>query len=139
MINKKNINFIALMKNMKKNITLSIFFPLFFILNISYAQNQSVGLFTNELGSLNGYTLFTPNENTYLIDNCGRLVHSWQSTYNSGKSVYLLENGDLLRTCYVQNNIFSGGGSGGRIEKRSWDNTLLWSYNFSNSNLVKIE
>lgn len=122
------------MKNMKKNITLSIFFPLFFILNTSYAQNQSVGLFTNELGSLNGYTLFTPNENTYLIDNCGRLVHSWQSTYNSGKSVYLLENGDLLRTCYVQNNIFSGGGSGGRIEKRSWDNTLLWSYNFSNSN-----
>ena len=51
-----------------------------------------------------------------------------------GNAAYLLENGTLLRTCRIQNTVFSGGGSGGRVEKRDWDNTLLWSYDFSDNN-----
>ena len=113
---------------MKNIIFVLIFYPIFF-----FGQNQTVGLFQYDTGSFDGYTLFSPNKTTYLIDNCGRVVHSWQSTYNTGKSVYLLEDGSLLRTCYITNSIFSGGGSGGRIEKKDWNNNLLWSYNFSNN------
>jgi len=50
-----------------------------------------------------------------------------------GLSVYLLEDGSLLRTCRISNSIFSGGGSGGRVEKKDWNNNLLWSYDFSSS------
>ncbi len=113
---------------MKKIFILLIICPLFI-----FGQNQTVGLFQYDIGSSDGYTLFSPNKNTYLIDNCGKRVHSWQSNYNSGKSVYLLEDGSLLRTCYITNSIFSGGGSGGRIERNDWNNNLLWSYDFSNT------
>ena len=113
---------------MKNTFILIFFFP-FFI----FGQNQTVGLFQYDAGSYDGYTLFSPSENTYLIDNCGRLVHSWQSTYPPGLSVYLLEDGSLLRTCRISNSIFSGGGSGGRVEKKDWNNNLLWSYDFSSS------
>jgi hypothetical protein len=113
---------------MKNTFILILFFPL-----LIFGQNQTVGLFQYETDSYDGYTLFSPDKNTYLIDNCGKLVHSWQSNYNTGKSVYLLEDGSLLRTCYITNSIFTGGGSGGRIEKKDWNNNLLWSYDFSNT------
>ena len=98
-----------------------------------FCQNQTVGLFQYDSSAYDGYTLFSPNESTYLIDNCGRLIHMWVSAYKPGSSVYLLEDGNLLRTCRIQSNVFSGGGSGGRIEKIAWDNTMIWSYDFSDS------
>jgi len=93
-----------------------------------------MGLFQYDQGSIDGYTLFSPNQETYLIDNCGKLIHSWQSNYMPGNSVYLLENGDLIRTCKTTSSVFSGGGIGGRVEKYDWNNNLLWSYNFSDNN-----
>ena len=65
-------------------------------------QNQTVGLFKYEPGTFTGYTLFSSGNNTYLIDNCGRRINTWSSLYKPGLSVYLLENGDLLRTCRIQ-------------------------------------
>ncbi|MBE50857.1 MAG: hypothetical protein CMP51_04115 [Flavobacteriales bacterium] len=97
------------------------------------SQIQTVGLFHKDSMVSDGYILFSPNNNTYLIDNCGRKIHEWNSNYKPGSSVYLLEDGSLLRTCRMQSTIFTGGGSGGRVEKYSWDNSLLWSYNFSDS------
>ena len=74
----------------KKILLFFIFLPF-----IAFSQNQTVGLFQYDIGSFDGYTLFSPDEGTYLIDNCGKLVHSWQSNYKSGLSVYLLEDGSL--------------------------------------------
>jgi len=97
---------------------------------------QTVGLFVNEEGSYNGYTLFAPLQyrTTYLIDNEGRLVQSWDSTYTPGNSVYLLENGNLLRTATPPrgpNARFGTGGAGGRIEEFTWDGTLVWEFEYS--------
>ena len=99
---------------MKKKIFLFVFLLPFLL----FSQNQTVGLFQYDSTSYDGYTLFSPDEGTYLIDNCGKLVHSWQSTYKPGLSVYLLEDGSLLRACRIQNTVFSGGGSGGNSNKR---------------------
>jgi len=88
---------------------------------------QTVGLFQNSPEAYNGYTLFSNNETTYLIDNCGDVVHTWQSNYFPGNALYLLENGNLLRTARIP-GAFSGGGIGGRIELFSWEGSLLWSY-----------
>ena len=106
----------------------------FLVVCFMQAQNQTVGLFQYDAASLDGYTLFSPNEYTYLIDNCGKEINTWQSTYKSGNSAYLLEDGTLLRACRIQSIFFSGGGSGGRVEQRDGDNNLLWSYNFSDNN-----
>jgi hypothetical protein len=97
---------------------------------------QTVGLFVNEEGSYDGYTLFAPLQyrTTYLIDNEGRLVQSWDSAYTPGNSVYLLENGNLLRTATLPRGpdaTFGTGGAGGRVEEFTWDGTLVWEFEYS--------
>ncbi len=100
-------------------------------------QTRTVGLFVNDTAKAwKGYTLFAPKQNTmtYLIDNQGRIVHQWTaSTYAPGQSVYLLEDGHLLRTCMTRTQLNAGGGEGGRIEEYDWNDTLVWSLDFSTS------
>ena len=78
----------------------------------------------------NGYTLFAPlgSTTTYLINNSGEIVHTWDSDYNLGLSVYLLENGNLLRTAYEGGG---GDGAGGRVQEIEWDGTVIWGYDCS--------
>ena len=97
---------------------------------------QTVGLFLNTSASYNGYTLFAPmgSTKTYLINNCGEKVHTWASIYRPGLSVYLLENGTLLRTANVNNTTFSPtGGVGGKIEMIDWNSNVIWSYTISSN------
>ena len=104
----------------------------------AFGQTRTLGLFINDtVNAFKGYTLFAPKHNTmtYLIDNEGRKCHEWSaSTYNPGQSVYLLENGDLLRTCQVMGSLGSGGGEGGRIEEYDWEDNLVWQFDFSTDN-----
>lgn len=83
----------------------------------------------------NGYTLIAPltSKNTYLIDMEGYIVNRWTSEYTPNNSVYLLEDGSLLRTEKTGNNpVFSGDrGHGGRIAKYSFDGQLTWAWNYS--------
>ncbi len=91
---------------------------------------QTVGLFSNQPSSYNGYTLFNSlgSTNTYLIDNCGTKVYEWNSNFKPAASVYLLENGNLLRTNQFQNTTFSFGGTGGGIEILDPNSNVIWSY-----------
>jgi len=93
---------------------------------------QTVGLFTNLPGVQPGYTLFSPMQanTTYLINNSGQFVHQWTTTYNPGRSEYLMPNGHLLRTCSLgfAALLNTGGGEGGRVEERDWQNNLVWCY-----------
>jgi hypothetical protein len=97
---------------------------------------QTVGLFLNDEASFEGYTLFNQlqSDTTYLIDNAGKQVHSWQSSFPPGLSAYLLPDGHLLRTARFApgGSPFNGGGTGGRVEEFAWDGTVLWDYVYSN-------
>lgn len=103
-------------------------------LNISA---QTVGIISNQTAAFNGLTLFSPNSSTqtYLVNNCGEIVNQWTSNYTPGASVYLLENGNLLRTGKIANADITFGGVGGKVELFDWDNNLLWEYTYS-SNLI---
>lgn len=78
-----------------------------------------------------GYILYSPllSTKTFLIDKKGRVVHTWTSDFGPGASVYLLENGNLLR-CARQPKVqtFRGGGHGGRIQEFTWDGKLIWDW-----------
>lgn len=80
-----------------------------------------------------GYTLFAPiaSTMTYLIDNEGYIINSWESNTRPGQSVYLLENGNLLRTGIVPSEIFGAGGVGGLVEIYTWDGQLEWSFEYA--------
>jgi len=100
----------------------------------SLAATRTVGVMINDSRAFDGYTLFAPKQNTmtYLIDNEGRIVNQWTgSKYPPGQSVYLLENGHLLRSCMTKGQLSSGGGEGGRIEEYDWEGNLVWELDFS--------
>jgi hypothetical protein len=103
--------------------------------NDGYTGTRTVGLFINNKDKVyNGYTLFSPKQNTmtYLINNEGRVVNKWTaSKYPPGQSAYLLENGDLLRACMTTGKLSSGGGEGGRVEEYDWNGNLVWELDFS--------
>ncbi|MGK0323589.1 MAG: hypothetical protein ACJAR4_001631 [Psychroserpens sp.] len=111
-----------------------IFLVIFSITSTLLGQN-TIGIIRNDLAAYNGYTLFSPNQSTetYLINNCGEVLHQWTSSYTPAASVYLLENGNLLRTGKISNSNITFGGVGGKIELFDWDNNLLWEYTYSSS------
>ncbi|HTL80978.1 MAG TPA: aryl-sulfate sulfotransferase [Bacteroidia bacterium] len=118
---------------------LTRFYSAFLILLLTcafaIAQNPTVGLIQHSGGEDNGYVLFAPvsDSTTYLIDKCGKLVHTWSSTYRPGQAVYLLPNGTLLRTGNLNNSNFVSGGTGGEIEELDWNSNVLWSYAVSDT------
>jgi len=79
-----------------------------------------------------GYNLFAPmgSATTYLMDNDGNTVHSWTSDYRPGVSVYLLEDGTLLRTASTGDTTFNAGGAGGRVERFDWDGARQWKFEY---------
>jgi hypothetical protein len=102
------------------------------------ALQQTVGLFLDDSAAQSGYTLFAPMhyKTTYLINDSGQLCHSWQSNWEPGRSVALLENGHLLHDCFqapAYNPFFPGGGEGGRVEEYDWDGSLVWAFNYCDS------
>ena len=115
-----------------------VIYILLFLISLSFSlfsQEQTVGVFIYDDDVYEGYTLFSPSKNTYLIDNCGNLINQWTSQYRPGLAVYLLEDGLLLRTNKVNNNnVFSGGGIGGALEKLDWNSNVVWSYQYNSAN-----
>lgn len=95
------------------------------------SATPGTGLILNSEGAMPGYTLFAPLDSTttYLIDTKGEVVHTWESRFVPGQSVYLLPDGSLLRCAREPNyHQFSGGGIGGRVERLAPDGKLLWEY-----------
>jgi hypothetical protein len=84
-------------------------------------------------GDARGYILFAPlrSSTTYLIDFDGNVVHTWPSEYFPGNAVYLLEDGNLLRTGTSRNQVFNAGGAGGILQKIDWEGNVLWEFEYS--------
>jgi len=103
-------------------------------LSASRLSNEYLSM--SHVRPFDGYTLFAPIRSniSYLIDNSGEVIHTWESEYMPGLSVYLLENGSLLRTGRgVDNPTFPAGfGAGGVVQKIDWNGAVVWEYEYSN-------
>jgi len=105
------------------------------ICNANRNDTWTVGLIYCDDRVNEDYTIFAPmsSATTYLIDAHGRMIHSWTSPsgLSPGLSVYMLEDGDLLRTTNIGTaggGAFSGGGIAGKIERLSWDSQVEWEW-----------
>ncbi len=102
-------------------------------------QAQTVGLIYNDERAYPSYTLFAPqfSKTTYLIDIDGQFINSWDSDYLPATAVYLLDNGNMLRSAYVgpgEHPAFHGtGGATGQVQEFDWDGTLVWDFRHANS------
>jgi len=107
-------------------ITRIIFLVIFlFLTSIVIAQSDS----------FEGYTLFNPNgsKTTYLINMDGETAHIWNNNEGGGYSVYLLENGNILRPAQVSGAQLQGGASAGLVQEIEWDGTVAWEFEYSSS------
>lgn len=101
---------------------------------VAGAQN-TVGFQFIQQGVDEGYTLLVPSSytTTYLIDNCGREVNRWTSSYRPGQAAYLKDNGNMVRSANMGGIYFIGGGRGGILEEYNWNGNLIWTYQHGNS------
>jgi hypothetical protein len=98
------------------------------------AQNRTVGLMMQDAKRVSpGYSLLAPKHNgrTYLIDNYGQVINTWDSKYEPGQSAHLLPNGHLLRAAMLPATGMTGGGEGGRLEEYDWDGNLVWEFEYA--------
>lgn len=110
---------------MIKNLLLYTFILLF---TVTAKSQNTVGVILNTDDAESGYTLFTSHTKTFLINNCGEVINQWNSDYIYGNSVYLLENGNLLRAGNTGTTDIFFGGQGGVIEIFNWEGELIWQY-----------
>jgi hypothetical protein len=107
--------------------------PLLLLLALPFpqeAQERPRGLVRHEAAAFGGYTLVAPltEHTTFLIDMQGRVVHRWPGAH-APSSVYLMDDGSVLRCVRIEENpVFQGGGICGRIERVSWDGTVTWAH-----------
>ena len=94
---------------------------------------RQIGVILNTPEAYEGYTLFAPKHytRTYLMDNQGGIINTWDSPYEPGQSVYLLPDGHLLHTSFIKGGGGgTGGGEGGRIEEYDWEGNLVWEFDY---------
>lgn len=92
------------------------------------------GVRVREEGMQPGWTLFSPlkSKAVYLVDEQGELKHSWVTERKPGNSVYLLDDGTLLRATRDGDTAgFSGGGIGGRAQRLGLGGRVLWDVDLS--------
>ncbi len=79
----------------------------------------------------------TFGDDSYLIDNCGRLINKWTGEKPNGLSSALLKDGTLLRA-YKESgsNIFQPSVGGG-LEILSWEGEILWQYKEAGENYIQ--
>lgn len=106
------------------------------LLSISLLAQNTVGtIIYDPTLSQDGYNLFYPHNQSkvFLTDNCGKQVHTWDpgSSTRPGNSAYIMNNGDVIlahRPAAIAENPIWAGGGGATIERRTWNNEVLWSY-----------
>lgn len=100
-------------------------------------NKPKTGLITNAPGALQGYTLLAPimSKMIYLLDMQGKVVHTWEGENPGNLSVYLLENGHLLRYGRLADQLFGdGAGAAGHVQEFTFDGQPVWDYRFASVN-----
>ncbi|MGI6343337.1 MAG: aryl-sulfate sulfotransferase [Bacteroidales bacterium] len=115
-----------------KTIKLILVFIAAFITQAAMSQQQTVGIFLNTPEAFNGYTLFSPLQDTttYLINNCGEVVNKWQSEQKPSLAAYLTTDGNLVRTKASSDLVFQGR-TCGLLEIFNWEGERIWEYSIS--------
>jgi len=96
---------------------------------------RTTGLEINTGEAFPGYTLFAPSTTTttYLIDNNGQRVHSWQSNWEP-MTAQLMPDGDLVRAGRLPPNPrMSAAGEAGILERFNWEGQRTWYYKLDNA------
>ena len=80
------------------------------------------------------HRLFSPRPGgqTFLMDRSGIVVHTWDNPNSVANSVYMRENGNLMRAIKVGSTspLATLPGSGGGVQEMAFDGTVLWDFRY---------
>jgi hypothetical protein len=96
------------------------------------------GLVSHDSATTPGYVLFSPipSTTTFLIDNDGQAVHTWDNEFG-GSADYLEADGTLLRGFRDPQILhFRQGGVSGGIQEIDWDGKILWQWKLGDEKRV---
>ena len=96
---------------------------LFLSCQLAFAQNE-LGILLNSEEAFPSYTLYDTFQDAFLIDNCGRLVHSWEGLGYISHHPKLLPNGNLI---YI-NDRFT-------VRELDWDGNVVNEARHEDANL----
>lgn len=118
---------------MKSTLLLTTFVIL---ITLPISGQNTVGIQFNNEDSFAGYTLFSPRTSvipryTYLIDNCGEIINTWESEFPLFSTDYLMEDGSLYRSVVNNLSTLDIPGNTGRIEHLSWEGNMIWAATIS--------
>ena len=84
------------------------------------------------------YVLYNGNgtKTTYLLDRSGAVAHQWNNARSGGYSVYLLENGNILRPAQATNMQLNGGAAAGLVQEIAPDGTVVWQYEYNTASYL---
>jgi len=88
------------------------------------ADKPKTGLMVNDPRAYQGYTLLAPimSKMVYMLDMQGRVVRTWEGEAPGNMSVYLLENGHLLRYGRLAEQTFGdGAGAAGHVQEFTFE------------------
>lgn len=100
----------------------------------SAAAVEPRGLRLRDPRAFPGYTLVCPltSLRTVLLDLDGRIAHEWKSDLPPGNSVFLQDDGTIVRCGRISDGgVFEGGGIGGKVQRIAWDGTVLWDFRWA--------
>ena len=123
-------------------IMIRLLLPLLLLSTTLFGQNTVGTIAYDPELYTEGYTMIYPhNQNrAMLLNACGEVVHDWtmDEDRRPGNTAYLQSNGDVIMTsrpAAVGDDAIWAGGGGATIERRTWDNEVLWSYTANNDSL----
>ena len=102
----------------------------------SEPAKPKTGLIVNDPRAYQGYTLLAPimSKMVHLLDMQGRVIRTWEGEAPGNMSVYLLENGHLLRYGRLAEQTFGdGAGAAGHIQEFTFDGEPVWDYRFAST------
>ena len=93
---------------------------------------------SGQVSAFEGYTLYNSNNSrsTHLINMQKQTVHTWNHALGGGYSVYLLENGNLLRPAAIQGAQLRGAAYSGLIQEINWSGQVVWEYPYSSPTYI---
>ena len=99
-----------------------------------YAQERIAGVTVHTEAAYDGYALLSPvrDKYVYLMDNDGRVIHTWTIDGVDGvQEGHLLEDGRLIVVVYRIGAAPGGIPDSGEIREYTWDGELLWETRFT--------
>ena len=92
------------------------------------------GLTITSEGLTDGYAMFNVQNSPliYLVNREGEVVHQWKGNYGV-MAAYIMDDGSVFESSTDPDfPVFGSTGEFGRLEKISWDNKVLWDFEYAN-------